>query len=212
MYKKIGVGWQFNVYQISNERVLKTSKSWFSQFLIILFSAGPFIFFKKRPIQQVRKDARTSLFNLNKILNNPNFPNDTIGNPLIDVKNFSYSQDLVEPFSSYLKRASDFERKRALSLFPKLIKSLWNFGFSEKVFNFKLNLGIDKSGELVLTDLGELDFEKENVVSSINSRRWIRAHDCRSMQDKELKSFYIDLMDSELTVQELEKNWKIKVV
>ncbi len=204
--KKIGKGWQFNVYKISEERVLKVPLKYMAQLLNILISAGPFIFFKK-PIKRVRQESLQSFKNLRDVISDEKFPLYILGNPIINFKTLEYSQDLVEPLSKYFKRTNYVEKEKIIRLYPNLIHKIWQFGFSDKVFNFTLNNGIDKNGNLVLLDIGELDFVKEDVVKDIKSKRWLRAYSYLSLKDKKLKEVYRQVMEKELTLENLEKEW-----
>ncbi len=208
--KKIDGGWQFTVYKISNDRVLKLPKSYFSQFITVLLCGGPFVFLKQ-PVQRVRKDLRSSLLNLQSILLRTDFPAHLLGNPIIDISTFSYTQDFVETLDSYMQRSSFEQKEKILTQYPKLLKSLWDFGVSEKVFNFKLNMGVDASGRLIFTDLGEFDFDKKSIISDIQTKRWLRAANYRFLKDLQLQKSYSELMGQSLTVQEFESRWRSRI-
>jgi hypothetical protein len=164
--KKIGQGWQCLVYDLENGRVFKREKPLWRQFLTILVHGGPQEILKGG-ISRVRRDYRHSLAGLYEILKNSEIDASRFGNPDINVTALSYTQDKVIPVHAIFKIYSFEEKKKFFIKYVELLQYLWGFGIYEKIFNFHLNIGIAKQGKLVLIDLGELSFEREDALKGI---------------------------------------------
>ena len=205
--KKIGTGWQSVAYDLGNGRVLKRKRSFWSQFLVILVQGGPKDILKGE-ITRVNKDFKNSLLGLSFILKNSNLDQNFLGNPLIHDGELFYLQDKVIPASVLLKRYSLEESKLFLRRYIYLIKYLWGFGIHEKIFNFHLNTGVDNRGRVILIDLGELSFDKDQVISDLKRKIWKRRSSYYHLAGSPLQQFYSDLVESELTVESLEDTWQ----
>jgi hypothetical protein len=205
--KKIGIGWQCTVYDLGNGKVIKKKNSTLAQFFKILFAAGPLALIKGE-VKRVNNDYYESLQIVQKVLENPVFDPAVFGNPIIDISASSYIQDKVIPLNVAMETASLEDQKGFYEKYIDLLKYLWSFGVHEKVFNITINAGIDSQNRLVLIDLGELTSDKNKAMQDITTKRWLRAFSYRFMFNAELKEYYRDLMQKELTGEELDRCWK----
>jgi hypothetical protein len=206
--RKIGEGWQCTVYDLEDGRVLKKEKTLFSRFLTILLRGGPQEIIKGEVVR-AGKDYRTSLSGLTEKLKSENIDPALFGNPTIDLGTFSYTQDKVIPLNKLLAGSSTQRVKELFDQYIVLLKKLWSLGIYEEVFNFSLNFGLNPSGSMVLTDLGELQFEKsDKILAAIASKRWLRAYSYFTLKNEVAKAYYKEKMNAELTVDEFNRLWK----
>jgi hypothetical protein len=209
--KKIGMGWQSSVYEKDEHTVVKTKSSRFSQFWRILLTAGPLAIVKGE-MRRAHADLEKSLQIAEKTLSHKGFDPSHFGNPIIDTATQSYTQDKVVPLSSAIKNASVEEQKEYYRQYIELVRYLWKFGVHERIFNFALNTGINAQGKIILIDLGELTADKEKALDDIATKRWLRASSYLLIWNKELKKYYRELMEKELTKEVLEKEWNALVL
>ncbi len=200
--KKIGQGLQFNVYSKENKVIKKPTSKFQIMFKLIKWS--PILLFKPFKLRNeinksilIRKKSITNIQKLKinlKLLGNPIFKKDRI------------EQDKVEVLGSYLKK--DFiESKIWIDKFIKLIFECWKDGFSEKVFNLTINNGINKNGEVILIDFGELTFEKKDVEKAIKIKRWEKSWSFNWDIKKEVKTYYQEQMQNKVNLNNLNKYW-----
>ena len=89
-------------------------------------------------------------------------------NPITEELLFSHNNTRV---TIYLKK--DYEEAKIwIDKFIELIFECWKEGFSERVFNLTINNGVDKKGNVIFIDFGELTFKKKNVKKAIKTKRW----------------------------------------
>lgn len=207
--KKIGQGYYYNVYDLGNGRVVKNIKSRFDRFFTICKLSAFFLpvvwsefsrsEVERQKIPGLYKTLQTQERDLS-ILGNPKFINET-----------DYEQDLVIVLDDALKASDLNQQKKLIDLFIESIFSNWKQGFSERVFNFTINNGLDKNGKVVLLDFDEITFEKSEALKRINNKRWLRAASLRFFEftySKELKDYYIVQMEKGMTEENLNKYWK----
>ncbi len=200
------MGWQCSVYELDGTTVLKIKNTAFSQFWKILFTAGPLPLLQGE-MKRVHRDYERSLCIAQDILALQGFDKGIFGNPVINLSDYSYTQDKVIPLKKAIAVTSIAQQKEYYRQYIELMKYLWSFGMHEGVFNFALNAGIDKDGRMILIDLGELTTDKQLALNDIVSKRWLRASSYWFIADKELKKYYRELMEAELTPEVLESEW-----
>jgi hypothetical protein len=204
--KKIGEGWQCEVYDLGNGRVLKKRKSFFKQFMTVLIQGGP-LKILRGDMRKLNEDWEYSLKNLSAILNEGKVDKSIFGNPEIDLSSMSYTQDKILPAKYALNRFSEEEIRNYFQAYIGLYKYMWGFGIHEKIFNFELNTGLDKNGKLILTDLGELSFKEKKAHKDVASKRWLKSFSYKRIKEKSARKFYEDTMASELTLEYLNQTW-----
>ena len=70
---------------------------------------------------------------------------------------------------------------------------------SKRIFNFTINFGRNRKGEIVFLDLGELLFEKKDVQKLIEDKFWLRVRSYKWHLDGELKEYYREHMGKKMT-------------
>ncbi|MFW6027125.1 MAG: hypothetical protein ACOCRX_12390 [Candidatus Woesearchaeota archaeon] len=202
--KKISQGLQFNVYSKGN-KVIKIPTSKF-QMVLKLIKWTPTLILKPIKLNsEINKGisiGKTSIENIQKY----NINLELLGNPIFH-KN-KIEQDKVEILGSYLKKDLE-EAKKWIDKFILLIFECWKEGFSERVFNLTINNGVDKNNNVILIDIGELTFEKKDVVRAIKIRRWEKSWSYNWDLNKEIKEYYQREMKEKLTLKNLNKYWNI---
>lgn len=130
----------------------------------------------------------------------------SFGNPLFE-KDGQYTQDKVTVLGAALSHNSLHEGKDLIDKYVSLILLHWTYGFSEQVFNFTINNGIDNAGRVILIDFGEITNDKEKVISHVTSERWLKSWSYNSDLFKELKKYYRLAMRKHLSIKVLEATW-----
>lgn len=173
--RMIGKGWQFRVYDLGNERVQKVPRSSFDSYFRALFS--PLSPTRFRPFESVREVENTAFVRARAIENFKKVkdvvPREWFGNPTFNGGEI-YGQDLLPTFEEYFATHTPGENKNLIRKYVWRLTEFWQYGFSDDVFNFAKNNGVTKSGEVVLLDLGELTFSREQVAQSIREEKWLQ--------------------------------------
>lgn len=191
-------GFYYNVYDVGNGRVLKVEKPRIIQYLKHFFLAG-------RLPSKVKNSAEISYRIIESSIDQK-----LIANPKKETSN-SYSQDKVETLGVYISTHSFEENKEIIDLYIEHILETWQNGFSDKIFNFTRNCGIDKNGRIVLLDFNEVVFNKESVRKLINKKRWLHSWSYTYwlyFTNRNLWLYYRSVMDKKITFENLEIFWK----
>jgi len=187
-------GFFYTVYDMGNGRVQKIEKPRIVQYLKHFFFAG-------RLPKEVRKSADISY----KVIGSSIDPA-LLAHPKIE-SDRSYSQDKVLILEQYIPSHTLEENKKIIDLYANHILETWKNGFSDKIFNFTHNCGIDARGKIVLVDFNEITFNKEEVRSLINKQRWLHAFSSTyhlSFNNKGLWKYYKEVMAEKITSENLD--------
>jgi tRNA1(Val) A37 N6-methylase TrmN6 len=65
----------------------------------------------------------------------------------------------------------------------------------DKSFNIGANFGLNKQGEIVLSDIGELWSNPENIKKQIEKRVWSYDYILRYLPSEKLREYFISKMD-----------------
>ena len=212
--KKIGRGWQYVVYDLGNGRVRKQKYLKIAQYALIYLdtcsSKNHFpVIEAYKEMQRVNSDERASVEYVKKI--DTILDKNILGNPVF-VSSKVYEQDKVVPLRDALREVSFARGKEILDKYRELIYRTWEYGFSDRIFNFTINNGLTSTGEIIQLDFGELAFDKDEVRKRIFERRWLKSWSYLTFPEGELKRYYEILMDAEKMSQELDKRWEIKMI
>ncbi len=211
--KYVGRGWQYEVYDLGNGRVLKKRYSGLLQFLkIYTYLLGikgiVSIAYAKSEQRRVADAAEFSEKYIKDLLKYDLL--DMLGNPYFQAYG-SYEQDYGTPLVNILKNKSIEENNKILADYIALIKETWRFGFADIVFKFQINNGIRNDGTLIQLDFGEITTDKEKVRGAIQNKRWLQTRSGKQLANEELREHYRKLMENELTESELEKMWRLNL-
>jgi hypothetical protein len=210
--KKIGRGWQYVVFDLGNGRVRKEKYSKIKQFLLIskeLMSEGKiFVFLEAlKERRRVDCDEQSAIKYLKEIEGIMDWK--ILGNPIfIDG---GYEQDKVITLDEVFKTVSVDEGKEIFNKYLELIYETWKYGFSDKIFNFSINNGINSEGEVIQLDFGELSFDKEEMRKRIKERCWLKRYSYWEFPEGELKEYYASMMNPEKLIIKLDELWGSKL-
>jgi hypothetical protein len=201
--KRIGRGWQYDVYDSGNGRVLKKPYSRVSRFLRIFRQSGEFSLRMARDeMTRVDRDGRAA----EEFVSSHRVDRALLGNPKFNPDG-SYEQDKTIVFEKAWESASTERRKEMLRAYTELIHATWRDGFADRIFNFSVNNGFDVLGRLIQIDFGEMALSREKVEHNIRNKRWQKSYSYLSLTPPDMKSYYEQLMDAEITLENLERYW-----
>jgi len=192
--KSIGRGWQYTVYDIGNNRVLKHSNDKLTAYFVMTHDCFPYI---RSPIWKFPRyyissflNSRDSLQKLREV----NLDKKLFGNPKYLDNNLDYEQDKLKPLDKHLKNISLDEGKIIINKFVNFNKLLIQNNCIDKSFNIGKNSALDKLGNIVLSDIGELYFSKEAINKQISKKAWTAPYVLKYIP-KKLRNYFIDSME-----------------
>lgn len=208
--KPIACGWQYIVYDIGNGRIRKVKHQKWTQYFYIFTQLvfqkfwNPVTLLKyiKSEVRRVNNAEKYSNEYIKKLLHV--IPNELLGNPIF-INDSDYEQDKVIILEELLNSKSI---KETLNKYINLIHILWGYGLSENVFRFSANNGMNKDGDVVQTDFGEITHDKNIVILDIKEKRWTRY---AKYLNREIKEYYLKRMDEEITIEKLNKLWRLRL-
>jgi hypothetical protein len=206
--KFLSCGWQYIVYDIGGGRVRKVKHSACTRYLFILSQLifqnfwNPFSLHKI--VISESKRVEEEMVKSNQYIQNTStkIPLKYFGNPVF-INSTDYEQDRVIPLKQLLRSNNVNE---LLNKYMYLIHTLWGYNIGETVFRFSANNGLDKYGEVIQMDFGEITTDKDRVLSDIKEKRWVRFS---KYLDKETRKFYLKRMDEEMTEENLNRYWGV---
>ena len=212
--KKIGQGYQYTVWDLGNGRVLKKKSSPISQFFFVRSEQkrkGLPATWKEalRLMREVDQSARTACAYVKQLIKQDSMP--SLGNPIFKNET-EYEQDKVTPLREFFKTCSVDEGKRVFDRYAELVKSNWEYGFCELTFSPFGNAGLNKDGLLVQSDFGEMTCSKEEALQKIQIKRWLKATCYKTFPEGELKEYYREVLNRELTESALMTSWSRKKI
>lgn len=210
---ELGQGWYNLVYDLGNKKVLKKKTSFFRQYLYIRrakirkHKSYNFIIILKE-ISKVNELHEKSNHHIKKILQK--MDGEIFGNPIF-INNDDYIQDKVQPINKIIKSCSKRKAKRIINQYIALIHKTWQYGFSEKIYNFLGNNGIDCKGNLIQLDFGELTFNKKLIAKKIKNKKWLETTSFKKFPNGYKKEYYCKQMDKRISIENLNNLWKTKI-
>lgn len=201
--KKIATGYYNSVYDLENGLVFKRKNSIFDRFKKIYSEeqdvAKTVSVMKKMPkehLSPLEQEIRDGAFIGNlQLFANPTF------------KNGGYVQNKVITIKDYFATHSYDENKIIIDKYIKLIYQCWELHIHEEVFNFTVNNGVDKQGNIVLIDINETSRDKEKAQVCITSKRWLKSMSYLTLNPK-LQEYYAEAMARGLTDEKLNQYWR----
>ena len=201
--KLIGNGYWYNVYDLGNERVLKLEKGLLQKIINTYQLEG-------KKISPWLRALFGLLTGQKKIIAYYNYIRSDVDPTLVGSPKFldgiNYEQDKVEMLGTVIMRSNFIEQKRLIDLYILNIIKCWQNGFSDRVYNFTINNGVDDDGGLILLDFNEVTLKKNEVSKRIRSKRWLRSWSFGQI-DIKLQQYYQQQMDLLITTESLEQNW-----
>ncbi len=197
----IGCGRQFKVYD-HGDHVEKIPTSVYDVKRLLLKSDATYFF---RP-RQLDAEARRIIGEREKSLNI--LRNREYDAHLLAGLQFAGEvilQDKVPVLGDVLRSSKD-----AHNIVDKYIAAIrrgWEAGCHEMSFNFTVNNGMNEDGDVVITDIGELTFDKTVVLRQIESKFWKSSWTAGRLK-KDICEYYFQRMDELVTRQELDRLWR----
>lgn len=188
--KKLGGGWQHEVFDMGNGRVYKKFRSPLNRFFHIGFNSEmSFLDIHKESKRMVAEVTRSF-----EILRQNKIPKDLIGNPEL-LPNFDYTQDKVVPLQKLLNNLDTEKAKKLVDEFIILNKKMMELGFIDLSFKIAVNFGLNSEGKIILTDIGEIVTDPNRIVSQRKERDWHSNYVSDQIKNVEVRKYYQDQMD-----------------
>jgi hypothetical protein len=197
--KKIGEGWQYEVYDLENGRVFKKFKSLPKRTSIVLRRLFPYTRYPLWEIPTYIKNIRQKAIHSFHVLENNKFPPEWFANPR-RLNGLDYEQDKGVPLHHLFATSSQKESKELVDQFIAFNQKLIENGIADKYFNIFSNFALNPRGDLVLTDIGELIDTREEIYVQIGRKIWSQPHIAGRIQDNELREYFLQEMDKNFYV------------
>ena len=189
----IGKAWQYTVYDLGNGRVHKKFHSYKESFEIIRRDWWFAFWMASNLAKEMRTNAIKSLDFLDKFLNqNPEY--EFLFGNFKRISEFDIEQDKVIPLKVYFENHSIEENKIVIDKFVELNRLFFKHGFMDKALKVGENFGINEAGQVILMDIGEIWFDKNNVRQQVEKRVWRSRYWTRCIPCG-LKKYYLREMD-----------------
>lgn len=202
--QKIGEGYWYNVYRLENERVLKIQKT-------ILEKIRDSYKKERKNFYRWLKTVRNLICDVNEISTNYRYIKNNVDLSLLGMPTFlrgiDYEQDRVWILGVILQSCTLEERRSIIDLYIDNIIDCWKYGFADKLFNFTINNGLDRTGRMIFIDFNEISLFKEDIILRIKKKTWTNSWSLRQV-DLETRSYYLAQMDLRITLESLETNWR----
>jgi hypothetical protein len=213
--KLIGRGWQYKVYDLGNDRVLKVERSFIQHYAFGLWewivdsgrkNSLASIGSRMRRLHLMNRAGVRYIKQIQKCLDKR-----LLGNPTF-LEGSNYEQDRVKILADLVPNLSVNDLKKIVDDYTDLILKTWQYGFCDGTFNWDSNNGVNRRGELVQVDFGEIIFSKEMVEDMIRNKEWIGCAGDLALRNKELKEYYRSAMDDRVSLSNLHALWGTKLV
>lgn len=139
----------------------------------------------------------------------------SLANPVIE-ESGNYSQDKVITLGQALRDESTRRSRNLIDKYVDLSLFHVSYGFMERVFKITANCGVDADSNVVLIDLGELTFEREEAIELASARKWLTSeafvYPLPIPRDfalpNSLKPYYFRRMLSQFGAADIERTWQ----
>ncbi len=209
--KYIGSGWQYRVYDLGNGRVLKIEQTPLRQFFVIgkdtirrVYLWPPAIMRNVRSAIAITRHSREGL------LERAYIPGYLLGNPEF-FSDGSYSQDKVQLIEEILVGASESEVRAVFERYADLFLECWRYGFSDTIFNFMYNNGIDSGKRIVQIDIGELTFSLSKMDELIREKKWLKQNSYARRLSTAHQKIFREITEEKWTLKVLNTTWGMLV-
>jgi hypothetical protein len=205
---RLGSGWQYNVYDVGDGRVLKVpiSREGRVQLALAIHRNDP-TFSPERAAawaEAVDGVTRRSYRLLEESL--PHLDGRLLGNPTL-LGHAIYEQDKLRTIIDYLRHHPFAEGAAIIDRYVETTLALWQWGISDVVFNFAINSGIDRDGNVALCDLGELTASQGWVRRMVADQAWLRRWSYQALPSDELRAYVRRTLGEQLTPARVEVTW-----
>lgn len=192
--KKIGEGWQYSVYDLGNGRVLKRFHSLWRSYWVILKTTFPFKDDSLTLIPDFSRNMKRKALLSYRILSEKGIPSEWLGNPRF-INELDFEQDKVTALHDVFARATTEETKKIIDAFIIFNSKLLELGVIDKSFNITKNYGLNKDGEIVLIDIGELFEDTKSIYEQIKNKAWAKQYVAGCIEDVDARDYFLTEMD-----------------
>lgn len=189
----IGKGWQYTVYDLGNGRVYKKFNPYQESFKIILRDRWYIFWMVPSLIREMKVNAMRSLDFLDQFLTQHPMQAVLFGN-YKRINELDIEQDKVISLKVYFKNHPLEENKIVIDQFVELCRLFYGYGFMDKALKIGDNFGVNKNGQIVLMDIGEIWFDEKSVEKQIKNRVW-RSWWWTRCVPRKLRKYYLQEMD-----------------
>ena len=200
--KKIGEGWQYEVYDLENGRVLKKFHSPIKSYWVILKTIFPFREDSLAMVPRFSKSAKKKALASFEILKTKKIPDAWLGNPKL-LQELNYEQDKADPLHNVFAKSDATRIKSLIDQFIGFNKQMLEKGVIDKSFNITKNFGLNKDGKIILIDLGELFDDPVRIKKQIIDRAWDVNYVSGCIKDKEAREYFIKKMDENFKINQV---------
>ncbi|MCA9352611.1 hypothetical protein KC901_00320 [Patescibacteria group bacterium] len=190
--KKIGSGWQVSVYEYTPSVVYKKPHTNYFFVCLKIIQDFPPIFFTPLKLHRWRRIVQARQLASLRVIANYVHLSKYLAHPVIESSG-AYYQSRAIPVYRYVKNLSKKEFEKLVDDYARLTYYLYEQGFIDKSFNFLKNFGI-LNGEIVLTDLGELFFDEQEIREQLENRPWAHVKFILALS-KEQRHYLVKVMD-----------------
>lgn len=208
--KYLAEGFQYKVYLMEDNRVIKKEISYFIRLYKIfkITHNRGFSFFKSilTAIDSDKKNKKAFKLIREKI---KTIPKHLFANPEFIGNTSNFTQDKVVILEDYLKYCSTEDAVKIIDKYIEFQKMLWSHGIHDAVYKFQPNYGTDKEGSVVCVDFGEFVFTKEEALKSIQKEKWLNRSSYKNWEEDGVKKYYTEKMSEIMTQENVDKNWDV---
>ncbi len=119
-----------------------------------------------------------------------------------------YAQEYARVLSNVVHNQDRQANAALFEAYAQAILSEWRYGFSDIVFNFTANSGLDKSGRIVLFDFGDITFDLAEIQEAIRTKHWLRSWTYLHDMSDDCRDDFADIMRRTITLANLKRNWR----
>lgn len=210
--KKIANGYYNSVYDMENGFVFKKQNNFFERYIKIFSEEYPIhgVFAIFTTLKIIYNMPKEHLSDLEIKIKNGTYTGslEILANPKFE--HCGYIQDKVTTIKDYINTHSYKENCLIIDRFTENVIECWKNQICEKIYNFTVNNGVAKNGNVVLIDFNESSQNKADAVKIIESKKWLKSLSFGHL-DVQLQEYYKNHMDKALTVQTLNENWGISI-
>lgn len=208
--EKVGSGFYYHVYKISNTRVRKLPTSHLRKAWLLLW--WRMVPLSRLVSEMLDLDAWIRQEVVQSRIVVERFPSkNTIGNPSPIADDGTYEQDYAPRLKDILASISEERFTEYVRTYCSYQHQLWAVGHADCIWNFTLNCGVrPDTGELILIDLNELSYNKERMEKDIYTKEWEHSNSFLTLEKHYPRLYAIACKETEMrcTISELEKYWK----
>jgi len=206
---RIGVGVQYVVYGLPNNRVFKVAQTDNSALNEHRRQGG-----SDNLVEEILRLREDSVGYVQKLISSYPEASPLFGNPIFNGEKGiagAYEQDKLTFFGGdgFNSLQKDEQIKYARN-YIDLIKLMWTYGFSDRTMNFQVNAGLNNEGEIVLADFGEIDLSKDDLIRVVENHDWEKSWGVNILR-KYVKPIVIDMFESNLTKDALDELWAVNL-